>query len=310
MKFDIKRDGAPWKIRTPDPQLRRLLLYPAELRARNNRLSFHIQKIITYYHIFLCLSIHKMKKIVIRYRKIKYYVKYRLYMREIALDTETTGLSYKEGDRIVEIGCVEIINKKTTGNEFHVYINPERELSLASENITGLRYEFLKQFDTFDKIVDKFIEFIGNDRLVIHNAEFDTGFLNHELSLCGREPLKNEIIDTLYMAKQKFPGAPATLDALCKRFSIDKTIRTKHGALIDSILLAEVYNIMSVEINQKDIFSMFGNSSIVEQNEYKHSKNIPYRSFSPSNLELKNHLEFIKNKIKNPLWDQFKTTDE
>ena len=225
-------------------------------------------------------------------------------MREIALDTETTGLLYKEGDRIVEIGCVEIIDKKITGKEFHVYINPERELSVASENITGLNYEFLKQYKTFEFVADDFLNFIKNDRLIIHNAPFDTGFLNFELEKIGKSAMQNEIIDTLVMTKQKFPGSPATLDALCKRFSIDKTLRTKHGALIDSFLLAEVYVIMSVEITQKNIFS-----SATQQNEKfslsNKNFNLSSRSFKINESEMQKHWDFINEKIPNSIWRDF-----
>ena len=140
-------------------------------------------------------------------------------MREISLDTETTGLSFTNGDRITEIGCVEIIDKKITGREFHLYINPERELSKQASEISGLTYAFLKDYRKFDEIADEFLDFIANARLVIHNAPFDVGFLNFELQLVGKNLIDpKNVVDTLVMAKEKFPGSPATLDALCRRF--------------------------------------------------------------------------------------------
>ncbi len=163
-------------------------------------------------------------------------------MREIILDTETTGLSPRDGHRIVEIGCIELINHIPTGNVFHRYINPNRAVPVEAYNVHGLSLDFLKDFMAFEHIAEEFLNFIQDDPLVIHNAPFDMGFLNAELVGAEKNPLvQNKVIDTLKMARQKFPGSPASLDALCRRFKIDMTSRTKHGAIIDCELLAEVY---------------------------------------------------------------------
>ena len=163
-------------------------------------------------------------------------------MREIVLDTETTGLNPRQGDRIVEIGCVELVNHVPTGNEYHCYINPERDMPDAAYQVHGLSEAFLSDKPVFADICDDFLDFIGNAPLVIHNASFDMGFLNAELELLNRDILLPErAVDTLVIARGKFPGSPASLDALCRRFGIDTTVRDKHGALIDSLLLARVY---------------------------------------------------------------------
>ena len=225
-------------------------------------------------------------------------------MREIALDTETTGLSYADGDRITEIGCVEIIDKQITGNTYHVYINPERELSADSERITGLTYENLKQFGKFADIFEEFLSFVKNDRLVIHNAKFDIGFLNHELELVNA-PLFNadNVIDTLDMARKKYPGSPATLDALCKKFNVDRATRSKHGALIDADLLAQVYVIMSVERVQKNIFSSKCDELLAD---VVHA-HIDYKKLKERRLSVISDKEHIchtelLSKLKNPIW--------
>ena len=164
-------------------------------------------------------------------------------MREIVLDTETTGLRQNDGDRIVEIGCIELVNHIATGNSYHQYINPERPMPAAAFNVHGLNDEFLSDFPVMAEIMDQFIEFIGEETpLIIHNAEFDIGFLNAELKRLEKPMIAiTRSIDTVRMAKEKFPGAPASLDALCRRFSIDNTSRTLHGALLDAQLLSEVY---------------------------------------------------------------------
>lgn len=163
-------------------------------------------------------------------------------MREIILDTETTGLSPDQGHRITEIGCIELINKKATGRTYHQYINPQRDIPAKATEITGLTAEFLKPFPVFSQIVDAFLDFIADDQLVIHNASFDMTFLNAELSWASKIPLlKTRALDTLLMARKKFPGSPASLDALCKRFEIDLSKRDKHGALLDAELLYYVY---------------------------------------------------------------------
>ncbi len=162
-------------------------------------------------------------------------------MREIVLDTETTGLSPQEGHRIVEIACLELSRHVPTGQSFHAYLNPEREMPQEARAIHGLSTEFLAPFPRFGEIAEELLRFIGSDPLVIHNAEFDLAFLNAELERLGRPPLGSAIVDTLALARQRFPGAPANLSALCRRFAIDLTDREKHGAVIDCKLLAAVY---------------------------------------------------------------------
>lgn len=163
-------------------------------------------------------------------------------MREIALDTETTGLEVESGDRIVEIGCVEMINHMLTGEVYHVYINPERMMSDGARDITGLDDQFLADKPVFAQIAAGFLSFVQDSALVIHNAKFDMKFLNAELNRAGAGDLsRNEIVDTLALAKKRFPGAQSSLDALCRRFSIDLSGREKHGALLDAELLAGVY---------------------------------------------------------------------
>jgi DNA polymerase-3 subunit epsilon len=222
-------------------------------------------------------------------------------MREIALDTETTGLSTADGDRITEIGCVEIIDKKITNSTYHVYINPEREVSREATNISGLTFDFLKQFKTFKDEYMGFLDFIADSRLVIHNAPFDIGFLNYELSLVGAGPINPDaVLDTLAMAKVKYPGSPATLDALCRKFSVNNSMRLKHGALIDAELLAEVYVSMSVELRQNALFTnrKFATSGGQPRGAYQ----IPERIFTVPEGELAAHRESLK-KITNPIWD-------
>ena len=227
-------------------------------------------------------------------------------MREISLDTETTGLSFATGDRIVEIGCVEIIDKQITGQELHLYVNPERELSKQAAEISGLTYDFLKDYEKFDEIADKFLDFIADSRLVIHNAPFDVGFLNFELQRSGKKLIDStNVIDTLAMAKEKFPGSPSTLDALCRRFLVDASSRTKHGALIDADLLAKVYLHMSVEKLQKNLFEETSGdvASVTEMTDVQVVVLEP-RSFSPSNDELNAHIDFLK-KLQNPIWSKY-----
>ena len=163
-------------------------------------------------------------------------------MREIVMDTETTGLDPQSGDRIVEIGGVELINHLPTGRTYHQYINPKRSMPREAFEIHGLGDDFLRDYPTFDRIADAFIEFIGDAKLVIHNAKFDMMFLNAELGWLNKPLIPMEqSLDTLAIARQKFPGAQASLDALCKRFGVDNSAREKHGALLDSEILAEVY---------------------------------------------------------------------
>jgi DNA polymerase-3 subunit epsilon len=161
--------------------------------------------------------------------------------REIVLDTETTGLSPQQGDRLVEIGCVELINHIPSGRHYHVYINPQRSMPEEAFRVHGLSEEFLADKPVFAAVADDFREFVGDATLVIHNAPFDMGFLNAELEKAGQGPLANDVIDTVMLARQKHPGARVSLDALCKHYGIDNSRRTLHGALLDSEILAEVY---------------------------------------------------------------------
>lgn len=163
-------------------------------------------------------------------------------LREIVLDTETTGLDPKKGDRLIEVGCVEIINRIPTGREFHRYINPERDVPAEAEAVHGLSTAFLLDKPVFATVVDEFLSFVGEDMLVIHNATFDIGFLNFELGRLGKGAIAmTRVVDTLQLARRKHPAGPNSLDALCKRYGIDNSKRIKHGALMDSLLLAEVY---------------------------------------------------------------------
>jgi DNA polymerase III subunit epsilon len=163
-------------------------------------------------------------------------------MREIVLDTETTGLDPARGDRLVEIGCVEIVNRFLTGRVFHRYINPQRAMPIEAFNVHGLSEAFLSDKPLFSEIADEFLAFIAEDTLVIHNASFDIGFLNHELKRLGKGPIaQTRVIDTLTLARRRHPGQQNSLDALCQRYGIDNSRRTKHGALLDSEILAEVY---------------------------------------------------------------------
>lgn len=163
-------------------------------------------------------------------------------MREIVLDTETTGFEPSEGHRIVEIGAVELFNHMPTGRTYHQYINPQRDMPIEAFNVHGLSEAFLRDFPVFREVGQAFRDFVGDATLVIHNAAFDVKFLNYELGKVGVTHLKWEnVIDTLTMARRKFPGSPASLDALCRRFGIDNSMREKHGALLDSEILAEVY---------------------------------------------------------------------
>ncbi|HRQ26512.1 DNA polymerase III subunit epsilon, partial [Hyphomicrobium sp.] len=163
-------------------------------------------------------------------------------LREIVLDTETTGLDPRKGDRLIEIGCIEIVNRIPTGREFHKFINPERSVPAEAEAVHGLSTQFLLDKPLFAEVAGDFLEFIAGDTLVIHNATFDVGFLNAELERLKLGPLAmSRVIDTLQLARRKHPAGPNSLDALCKRYGIDNSKRIKHGALMDSLLLAEVY---------------------------------------------------------------------
>lgn len=218
-------------------------------------------------------------------------------MREIALDTETTGLSAKDGHRIIEIGCVELMNRVPTGRTYHCYINPERDVSPGASAISGLTYDFLQKFSKFADIAHDFHAFIKHSTLVIHNATFDIGFINAEFERVSLPLLKvAEAIDTVVLSRKKFPGQPANLDALCKRFEIDLTKRTKHGALIDAQLLAEVY-IQLMGGRQTILFKPEEKESILTMNSTFREP----RAFAVNQNELDEHEEFLKL-LKDPLW--------
>ena len=216
-------------------------------------------------------------------------------MNEIVLDTETTGLSVKEGHRLVEIGCVELNNLIPTKKRFHCYINPERKVSEKAFKIHGYTDEFLSKEKKFKEIVEEFLEFIKDKRLIIHNAEFDLSHINNELKLIGKNKIKNEIIDTLVLAREKFPGASTSLDALCKRYRIDNSIRTRHTALVDCDLLSKVYINL---IDQKEPtlnFQNFDDKSFkIENNNISYYKKIVL----PSEDEIKKHTKYLKENLK------------
>ena len=216
-------------------------------------------------------------------------------MKEIVLDTETTGISVKEGHRIVEIGCIELDNLIPTKKKFHYYLNPERKVSDKAFEIHGYSDDFLSKQKKFSEIGEEFLEFISNKRLIIHNAEFDLTHLNNELALLGKKILTNEIVDTLILAREKFPGSPVNLDALCKRFRIDNSKRTKHTALIDCDLLSRVYINL---IDQKEPKLNFQNND--KETDYKINKDISYykKIIKPTSDEIEKHQRYLNQNLK------------
>ena len=217
-------------------------------------------------------------------------------MKEIVLDTETTGLSVKEGHRIVEIGCIEIENLIPTKNVFHCYINPERKVSESALKVHGYTDEFLADKKKFSDVADDFLKFIEGKKIIIHNAEFDIGHLNNELSLIKKEKIsKDNVIDTLEIARNKFPGSGISLDALCKRFRIDNSKREKHTALIDCELLAKVYINL---IDQKEPIFQFQKEIIKKENKNKEEIVYSKKIIKPSKQDLENHKEFMKREFK------------
>jgi len=228
-------------------------------------------------------------------------------MREIVLDTETTGLDPNNGDRVVEIGCVELVDHIPTRNEYQAYFNPDREISQQAFSIHGLSLKFLKQFPKFSDSVKEFLDFIKDSQLVIHNAQFDLGFLNAELKKCKMQPIPLErTIDTVGLAKKKFPGSPANLDYLCKRFSIGLASREKHGAIVDSRLLAQVYLELlggkqpglSFEEKTEKFSTINKKKSINTTGESKRNNR---KIFLPTEEELQQHKKMLEN-VKKPLW--------
>ena len=216
-------------------------------------------------------------------------------MKEIVLDTETTGISVKDGHRIVEIGCIELDNLVPTNNKFHCYLNPERKVSEKAFEVHGYSDEFLAKQKKFSEVADKFLEFIAGKKIIIHNADFDLSHLNNELKILGRKKIINEIVDTLTLARDKFPGSPSNLDALCKRYRIDNSRRTKHTALIDCELLAKVYINL---IDQKEPTLDFSRREISGETIFQEKINYFKKIIKPSNVELKKHKEFVKSQIK------------
>ena len=217
-------------------------------------------------------------------------------MKEIVLDTETTGISTKEGHRIVEIGCVELENLIPTQNKFHCYLNPERKVSEKAFEVHGYSDVFLSKQKKFKDVGEDFLDFIKDKRLIIHNAEFDLAHLNNELALLGKKKIVNEVVDTLILARDKFPGSPVSLDALCKRYRIDNSKRTQHTALIDCDLLAKVYINL---IDQKEPTLNFQNK---DDDEVKKINDLEISYFKkvviPTADEIKKHESYLKNNLK------------
>lgn len=231
-------------------------------------------------------------------------------MREIVFDTETTGLSPVNGDRLVEIGCVELINRVETGRTFHSYFNPGRSMPSEAEAVHGLSERFLSDKPAFDERCEELLDFIGESPLIAHNASFDFGFINHELSHCGRPTVcTSRMVDTLTLARQKFPGAKHSLDALCTRFGVDRSLRVKHGALIDAQLLAQVY----VELTGGRQIGLTLVADIIETESAERVVEAairpaagparPARPHAASDEELARHAAFLLG-IKDPIWNR------
>jgi len=216
-------------------------------------------------------------------------------MKEIILDTETTGLSVKDGHRLVEIGCIELENLIPTKNKFHCYLNPGRKVSEKALEVHGYTDEFLSSKKKFKEVFQEFLNFINGKRLIIHNAEFDLSHLNNELKIIGKETLKNEIVDTLQLARDKYPGSPLSLNALCKRYRIDNSKRVQHTALIDCDLLSKVYINL---IDQKEPTLNFNNE--ISDNKYQKENKVLYfkKIIRPSDKEKNNHSKYLKTNLK------------
>ncbi len=216
-------------------------------------------------------------------------------MKEVILDTETTGLSVKEGHRIVEIGCIELENFIPTSNNFHCYLNPERKVSEKALETHGYTDEFLSDKKKFLEIADDFLSYIKGKKLIIHNAEFDLSHLNNELKIAGKDLINNEIVDTVVLARDKFPGSSNSLDALCKRYRIDNSKREKHTALIDCDLLSKVYINL---IDQKEPKLNFSNET--SDNNQVLKKNISYfkKVVKPTKEEKRNHEQYLKTNLR------------
>jgi len=216
-------------------------------------------------------------------------------MKEVVLDTETTGISIKDGHRIVEIGCIELDNLVPTKNKFHCYLNPERKVSEKALEVHGYTDDFLAKQKKFKEVGEQFLNFIKNKRLIIHNAEFDLGHLNNELAILGKNKLNNEIVDTLILARDKFPGSPVSLDALCKRYRIDNSKRIQHTALIDCDLLSKVYINL---IDQKEPTLNFQSQD--QEIKNRNDLNVAYykKIITPTEVEIKKHKEYLNLGLK------------
>ena len=216
-------------------------------------------------------------------------------MKEIVLDTETTGISVKDGHRIVEIGCIELDNLIPTKNKFHCYLNPERKVSEKAFEVHGYSDSFLSDKTKFGEIADDFLQFIKDKRLIIHNAEFDLSHLNNELKIIGKSKINNEVLDTVSLARNKFPGSQISLDALCKRYRIDNSKRVQHTALIDCDLLAKVYiNLIDQKEPTLDFKNIEEGASKISTGKILYSTKI----IKPSSEELKNHQIYLKTNLK------------
>ena len=216
-------------------------------------------------------------------------------MKEVILDTETTGISVKDGHRIVEIGCIELENLIPTKKKFHCYLNPERKVSEEALKVHGYNDNFLSRQKKFSEIYEEFSSFIENKKLIIHNAEFDIAHLNNELKLLGKSKISNTVVDTLVLAREKFPGSQASLDALCKRYKIDNSKRVNHTALIDCELLVKVYINL---IDQKEPTLNFQNDEMEDKNKNNYSKSYFKKVIMPSKDELEKHKDYLKINLK------------
>jgi DNA polymerase III subunit epsilon len=216
-------------------------------------------------------------------------------MKEVVLDTETTGISIKDGHRIVEIGCIELDNLLPTNNVFHCYLNPGRKVSEKALEVHGYTDEFLSSKKKFKEVVDDFLLFINDKKLIIHNAEFDLGHLNQELKLLGKDKIKNEVVDTLALARDKFPGSSISLDALCKRYKIDNSKRTQHTALVDCELLAKVYINLT---DQKEPTLDFQNSELTAKDQTKEKVLYFKKVIKPTSIEIQSHKKYLKTSLK------------
>lgn len=224
-------------------------------------------------------------------------------MREIVFDTETTGLSFSGGDRLVEIGCVELHNRVMTGRTFHAYVNPERSMPIEAFNVHGLSDRFLADKPRFEEVVEDLLEFVADSPLIAHNAPFDFGFINGELGRCGRPVVcTSRMVDTLAIARVRHPGAKHTLDALCVRYGIDLSARQLHGALLDAQLLAQVY--VELTGGRQITLGLAVDTPIVRETAVEAPTRVhvrPARHFAPSVAELERHAAFLKS-VEEPLW--------